>query len=311
MSKRYQRGMTLVEIMSAMAILALVMFVVIQLINNARNVTRANDRILDAEGQARMVFDRMALDFRRMIKRADVDYVFERATGNDRMFFYSEAPALFTGSSAQQNPVALIGYRINADHRLERLGLGLSWDGSFQGGVVFLSYPSYPLTGTSTPIAGSTIAEAFATTVAANSTAAGYHILAEGVFRLECCFLLKSTRKPDGTYLPAIYSNIPWDSRVGHRSMTGIGLSDVQAIVVTIAVLDTNSRTILASGNDLAQLADALPDPLDKDLDGNPPELMATTWQNRINDGTLRDLPVPKAAANQVRIYQRAFQVTP
>ncbi|XHR30649.1 MAG: type II secretion system protein J [Chthoniobacteraceae bacterium] len=309
--RRGQNGMTLIEMMSAMAILILLMFVVIQLINNARNVTTASDKILDAESQARIVFDRMALDFNRMVKRADVDYVFNHSSGNDQLFFYSEAPALFTGSAAQQNPVSLVGYRINTEHRLERLGFGLSWDGASQGGVVFLSYPSYPVTGTSTPIAASTITGAFAPVVVSTSTVTSYHILAENVFRLECCFLLKPSRKTDGSYLPAVYSNSPWDTRIGHAGLVGIGLSDVQAIVVAIAVLDTTSRKILTSADDLQQMADALPDPRDQDLGANPPKLMSTTWQNRINDGTLRSLPVPKAAANQIRVYQRTFQLNP
>jgi len=310
--KRHARGgMTLVEMMSAMAILILVMFVVIQLINNARNITTASQRLLDAESQARMVFDRMALDFGRMVKRADVDYVFDRSAGNDRMYFYSEAPVLFTGSSAQQNPVGLVGYRINSEYCLERLGCGLSWDGTAQAGVVFLSYPNYPITGTSTPVAGSTLPDAFATLLAPGSTGAAYHVLAESIFRLECCFLLKPGRKADGTYLPAVYSNLPWDTRLGHAGTAGIGLSDVQAVVVAIAVLDSGSRKTLTSTNDLKQLADALGDPLDTALGGNPPELMATTWQNRINNGTLRGLPVSKSVANQVRVYQRTFQLSP
>ena len=303
--------MTLIELMSAMALVVLVMFVVIQVINNTRTVASASDKLLDAESQARMVFDRMALDFARMVKRADVDYVFTRPAGNDRLFFYSEAPALFTSAAALQNAVALIGYRINADHQLERLGLGLTWNGGTPNGMVFLAYPSYPVTGTSTPIAGSTISDAFSSSVSAASSDSGYHILAENVFRLECCFLLKPYKQADGTYLPAIYSNLPWDVRAGHTSTVGIGLSDVQAIVIAIAILDGKSRKILSNTNDLSLLANVLPDPTDANLVADPPMLMATTWQNLINSGSLGKLSLPKAAANQVRVYQRTFQLNP
>ena len=75
--------------------------------------------------------------------------------------------------------------------------------------------------------------------------------------------------------------------------------------------MDEKSRKTLSRTSDLNLLASALPDPTDANLVANPPELMASTWQNLINSGNMAELALPKTAANQVRVYQRTFQLNP
>ena len=89
-----------------------------------------------------------------------------------------------------------------------------------------------------------------------------------------------------------------------------IGLADVSAIVVAIAILDTNSRKIVTQ-NQLAAAASALADFTEPAASqaANPP-LMATTWENTINSTqpTFSSLTgLSPTAAGQVRIYQRYF----
>jgi type II secretory pathway pseudopilin PulG len=158
----------LVELLVAIAILAIIVAAVAQIVGTASTLTTVTNKRIDANSQARTVFDRMANDFARMVKRNDVDYIFYKATGgtglNDTMFFFSEGasyfdsttwnPALsgYPSTAPEKNRVSLVGYRVNNGtetgtpgptyYQLERLGKALSWDGSPSiNPVVFLTYP--------------------------------------------------------------------------------------------------------------------------------------------------------------------------
>src|SRR4051812_19952240 len=111
-----RQAFTLTELIVAISVLTLLTTFVAQLVSNATVVTTHSRKRLDADGQARLVFDRMAGDFSKMLKRSDVDYLFCKQAGNDRMFFYSEAPAYYDGTASSIKPrssMALLGYRIN------------------------------------------------------------------------------------------------------------------------------------------------------------------------------------------------------
>lgn len=292
-----RKGFTLIELLVAMALLALVMLAVTQMMNSTRIVTATSGKRMAAEAEARTVFDRMSGDFARMVKRADVDYSALKQSGNDAFYFFSESPAYASanGTASNQNPVSLVGYRINAASQLERLGKGLTWNE-----VQFLAFPDSPVTNSSVPVSGSTIAGAFGAEISQATNAA---ILADNVFRMEITFLLKPFNNSDGTYLPATYSDDPWDTRAGHSCLTGIGLSDVQTIVVTLAILDPSSRKILPPGTDFSKAVEALQD------NTNLSKLPSQVWQETINNNAFAIDGFPASAARQVRIFQRAFPI--
>jgi prepilin-type N-terminal cleavage/methylation domain-containing protein len=150
-------GFTLVEMLAAVAVLTLIVLAGSALTITASSLLTYNNKHMDANDQARTVFDRMANDFARMSKRRDVDFIFWKATSatpttagiNDTMYFYTEAsgyfdsttfttegiPAGYTGNASEENAYTLAGYRVNnlstspSYNQLERLGLPLSWDG--------------------------------------------------------------------------------------------------------------------------------------------------------------------------------------
>jgi hypothetical protein len=219
-----------VELLVATAVLVLMIAMVGQLFNSATSVTTGSRKQLEADNQARMVFDRMALDFAKMVKRRDVDSIMcKSGTGadvqNDSLFFFSEAPA-YTGPGIKDNKssVALIGYRINQNSQLERLGNTLGWDGTLQGseddapgGIVFLSGSS--VSGP-TVIYGEQgrIADTWKTTIGkfdsnppfVSGSSKDYHVLAESVYRMEVCFLVKDFNLEDANAgTKAVYSNFP------------------------------------------------------------------------------------------------------
>jgi type II secretory pathway component PulJ len=320
------RAFTLIELLVSIAMVTLLILVVVSIMNSATSLITLDTKKMDADSEARAVFDRMTGDFAAMVKRTDVDYQFNNTTaaenGSANIFFYSEAPAISATAAPEDGTTSslnssssLVGYRINASHQLERLGKGLQWvpnsstsiDGS-PDGMVYLTYASLPITSTSTPVAG-TLATTFPTVLAAGSNDTNYHVIGDGVFRFTYWFLLKSFQAADGTYSPGIYSSVPYDARLQHTSLTGIGLQDVQAIVVSIGILDTASRKLLPSATSLDSLAGAFPDPTTASLltgaTGTP------TWESIANAGTLAESAgIPRLVAAQVRVYQRTFNLT-
>ena len=221
---------TLIELIVSMTVLTLLVLMVAELISGATAVTVGDRQHLDADSQARLTFDRLAIDIARMVRRPDVDYLFAKQTGsamgaNDKMFFYSEAPAFYDGDPTklqERSSVALLGYRINAAFQLERLGKLLTWDGlpgaasasaaATPGGVMFLTRPSAAVN----PDPLSTLAGNWPTTIgtsADNPPYSGsdtdYHVLAEQVFRLEICYLLKPVLLNSGLYQAAAYAGVP------------------------------------------------------------------------------------------------------
>ena len=310
------KGFTLVELLVAIAVVAILMAAVIGILSDATLVTTQSRKHMDADGQARMIFDRMGEDFAGMFKRRDVDYLFAKSTGNDTLYFYSDAPALAGTTSAYPNSTALIGYRISTSFQLERMGSGLVWGGAPPNGVDFLTYPLTPTSNPPSPDLNSTFMNPVWSTLGTESDF--YRVLGDAVFRLEYCFLLKPLKQPNGEMSPACYSNLAYRTAAQGASpdpltlyapgstpttLYGLGVTNVQAIVVTMALLDAASRK-LVSASTVQSLADALPDSLDSNLSSSPPQLMAQTWNASL--ATLKS-GWPKAAVGNVHIYQRTF----
>jgi prepilin-type N-terminal cleavage/methylation domain-containing protein len=296
-------GFTLIELLIAIAVLTLLVVMVAQITKSATDTTVASGKHMDSDSQARIIFDRMANDFAGMVKRQDVDYVFAKQTGNDTMFFYSRAPAYFDTSPTvtAKGLIALVGYRINTSFQLERLGKGLTWDGTSAappapGGMVFLTTPAIagttPTPGT-TPFPASTLAGNWSSTLGAapgynSGTDTDYHVLSDQTYRMEITFLLK-----DGTL-----SNTPYIAP--NTSINGF--KDVSAVVVALGLLDATSRTILLQNNVVPTttgnlMIAALPEA----VDGTP---IAQTWGN---SSYLTTSGIPQAAQAHLRIYQRYF----
>ena len=312
-------GFTILELLVSMAVLALLVVLVAQLTNSATLTITGSRKHMDADSQARMILDRMAIDIGCMVMRGDVDCIVKGSNaddpnqaptmlGNDAVFFFSEAPGYWPSKlkSAQKSLVTLVGYRINETattsapaYVLERLASAVGWEtvtdstGKTYKGLTFLT----PDSATSTSAPGSTIATGWSTSVGTivnnytDGTSTDFQAIGEQVFRFEYCYLLKN----------GSFSLVPFIAP--HTSAQG--MQDVSAIVVAIAILDSTSRKITA---DLKQLSNALPDVTAADLSASPPVLMAESWKNAINSPAFATTAgIPRSAASQVRVYQRFF----
>lgn len=296
-----RKAFTLIELLVSVAVLLMLLALILQLCNSAASITSTGNKRMDADAQARALFDRMAIDFGAMVKRPDVDYYLKgrppannQKSGNDQIAFYSEVAGYASGSPG---PVSLVAYRLNSStHRIERLGKGLKWNGvsTSDTPVVFLPIPlASPLPSplpSPMPAPAPTPAWPQAATMDADTD---YEPCGPQVFRMEYYYILKGQNASG----PSILSDTPWETRapLNHDSVNG--LQDVAAIGVVVAVLDSKSR-VLASDADLETLAAKMDDfsPTMK-----PGDLEAQ-WQAAVNAGGL-----PRAVASAIRIYGRCF----
>lgn len=290
------RGFTLAELLVSMVVLVILVFLATHLVNSAATVTILGHKRMDADSQARQVFDRMAVDFAQMLRRKDVDYYgkllsLQQVNRNDQTAFYSAVPGYYPSGSTgtQQSPLSLVAYRVNnnstspAYNRLERLGKGLVWNG--------LSATPTPAPLVFLPVTISTMWP-YATN---QDPDPAYEVIGPDVFRFECYYQLK-----DGTYWDAICkgANCTWD---------------VSAIVVTIAVIDPRSRLLLndsqiatLNGNSASLSSNFL---LDYRTDFDKPGLLPNFWQQKLNT-IIRTGSLPRQAVSGIRVYERFFNVS-
>jgi hypothetical protein len=282
-------GFTLAELLVAVGVLVLLVLLVSQLLNSAATIMTLGHRQMNADSQARELFDRIAIDFAQIVLRADVDYYLKssstandcrlctRQRGNDQIAFYSTVPGWAALTGAQQSPVSIIGYRIHLSqdtlsNRLERLGEGLVWNGATSdtrsdgrpASVIYWA-PLNPW---------------------ANLSNSPFDIIGPNVFRFEYYYLLKN----------GDLSSTPWYATSSVR-----GLQDVSAIIVDIAVIDPKSRGLL-SNSDIAGLAEDL-----ADYGGEAPGGLLAGWRTVLDEN--RTLPRP--ALSSVRLYERCFYLPP
>jgi Tfp pilus assembly protein PilV len=300
-SRRSSGGFTLVELLVSFTVLGLIMVGVAQMMSSALSATLGGYKHMDADTQARMVLDRMAFDISKMTKRTDVDYYFGKNTGNDQMAFYSESGGYYPSdltSATQQSDVSLVGYMIK-NNQLCRLSKGLTWNAVNTTDMAMIFNPN------PTNVTSNTITTAAIT----GGTDSSYQVIGDQVFRLEYCFLLQSSPTSTVT-LPlassqtqsvAYFSDTPWVT----PDTTPLGLKDVTAIVVTIAVLDTKSRAILSNSTSaLTTAASNLGDDTFSTTTkaATTSSLPLVTWKAKLASN---GLGLPQAAASQVRFYQR------
>ena len=287
-----QRGnpaFTLAEMLVAISVLMLFVLLLTQLINHTAFVTTLGNKRMDADSQARPLFERMALDFAQIVKRSDVSYYLKTAdtpmTGNDLVGFYSAVQGFYPTAPS---PISVVAYRVNSDSSnllayncLERMGKGLDWNGASPActPVVFL-----PLTlhGTWPSVAS---ASTYDDTDPARRT---YEIIGPQVFRFEYYYVEKTTGS-------LVAYPTAW------TSLSAVAIKDAVAIVVGIAVIDTKSKVLL-SNSQMATLVETLPDYASG---WGPGELLAQ-WQSAL-DGIAN---IPRPAISGIHLYERCFYIS-
>jgi len=328
-----RNGFTLAEILVSMAVLTLLLLFVSQLVSHATALNRTGNKHIDTDTQARVVLDRIAIDIGQMLKRTDVDYYIKQPIkynghsnghgfgkklqtgqqGSDQIAFFSQVSGYYP-STGSQSPLSLVAYRINEDStsasylKLERMGKGLLWNG--------VSQSNQPPTNTNytSPIVFLPLLINDRWPAATSGTTANtdYELVGPQVFRFEYYYLLKNGSVTD----------VPWDTTARTTQQTlatpvSIGLTDVQAIAVAIAVIDPASRSLISNPS-FFEIADDMDDFTTAPGRGNGGAKkigdLEVQWNTAVqsivstghtSDGHL----VPPAAASAIRIYNRYFDL--
>lgn len=275
-------GFSLVELLVAMSVVVVFLLLVVQMVSSTSTVTSGVKRRLDADAEARSVFDRLAVDISQMVIRADVDSIFigSPLAGaasndlNDQFYFFSQSPGYATSSTAQ-SLLSLVGYRVR-NRQLERLGVQRSWDE-----LTFLTTNS-----ARTGFDPQTLAQTL------DSLSNNFRVISPSVFRMEAALLMKpGTTNADGTVNQAnSYARLtdPLNPRRG--------LGNVAAIVVALGILDQGSRAAVP-GSQMDSTATLLPD---STTNGGIP---LTQWgSNIISAGG-----IPPVVRAKTRLYIRHF----
>ena len=300
---RRTHGFTLVELLVSVSVLVLLVLLTTQLINSAATVTTLGHKLMDADSQAREVFDRMAVDFAQMVKRSDVDYYLKKfgigpfTRQNDQIAFYSTVPGYYP-STGSRSPVSLVGYRVNSDpnspayNKMERLGKGLVWNGvSTDTPVVFLPQ---------------TIGVTWPSAISTSTPDSDYELIGPQVFRFEYYYL-----RTDLTL-----SDTPSAGPGGAN-----GMRNIAAIVVDLAVIDPRSRALLTEDQinklNFATLTQSTNTFLsDFTSDQNQPgQFLFSKWRktlkNLISGAVTTTPPMPRQALQGIRLYERYFYLSP
>jgi prepilin-type N-terminal cleavage/methylation domain-containing protein len=327
-----KRAFTLVEILVSLVALSVIVVLVSLLLNAATKTITSSGKHMNADSQARLILNRMAIDFSNMVQRTDIDYSsFKQPSGtlspqynnsvvpanlqtanagnpgNDQCAFYAKGVGYFSSgstppASASRGALTLVGYNMAVDPYfnggqrpvLQRIGKGLGWESDPAGSYLSLSYLPVTLTGQWPSLF---------------SSDPDWKTVGDQVFRFEYNYLLKPNYSSATTPYPSKLSNTPyWDSTTNKMMPTNPhtcinGFQDVAAIVVSIAVLDSTSGVIVSNSN--TALEKSLPDAVEgADI--------RSSWLTIINSSTFaKNAGIPQEAASAVRVYERYIYLAP
>ena len=316
-------GFTLVEVLVAVAVLALLVALLGQLFINVTAASSISSNHMESDARVRLLFERMAADFSHILKRTDIDCYLKAPSysewtspavtaannlqtgpANDQMAFFSEVAGYSDVTGIEQNSVSLVAYRVNTTGTapcIERLGKALSWSGGASGIFPVAFMPSTILTtwpaATLTPASSGTSDPAYD---------ADFETIVPSAFRFEYYYQLRS----------GALSATPWYDSVrpapdGSIHTTLNGFADVAGIGVVVAVTDHKSTQLIAASalqTLTGQLVDA-PSNGTILVNGSTVNFTVGTMQQNWQ-ATVSGSALPAAAKNGIRVYEQLFSIS-
>lgn len=161
MKRRSLRAFSLIEVLVAAAVFAVLLLLFLQMTSGASELTGHSKRRMDSLVDARSALDRLGFDLDQRVRDPAVPLLVEKQAGSDALTFYAASQA-----GGASRPVSSLSYRVK-DHLIQRGVQATAWSGT--NPVVFqpsaIPKPADP----------------------------EFDSLTTAVFRMECSFLLKST----------------------------------------------------------------------------------------------------------------------
>jgi prepilin-type N-terminal cleavage/methylation domain-containing protein len=296
---------TLVEILVAMAVLALIIVMVSEIFTGSSAAISQNSESMGALDASQAVFQQMGSDISRMLLRDDVDYSFAKtgttgSPGNDTLSFYARTTGLASSGSpptGTPRPLSVVGYQVatnasTSNQELQYSALQIDWDN--------VSNPSNPLVFTS---ATQLLTPPNTLPLLSTATPSSFTTLAPEVIRMEICFQLVNDPKGNSPAQLLTPTAPVYVAASPPPTAPAIAIPrpirNLAGILVGIVVIDPKSRLILPPGTDLkvAQLfADAVAN-----------EDLLSLWTPDNTAAKLEGAGVPVKAVAGVHIYQKYF----
>lgn len=270
------RGFSLIEILVAFAVLALLAVLFVQALNATSGVVAQSSKDLDVHADMRQALDRLTMDLAAKVRRDEVPTNVLKQPGNDALIFKSSVPA---APENGMNPrgIALVAYRVS--------NLGPSGNSS---DPIHLQRSSQALTWSNSARVLEFIDPTAGTPVPSAPPDAAFDALGPGVFRFEVTYIAA-----EGPHQSLERSDFPSTSREFDRN--------VAALVVTVAALDRESRRILSDPQrQIADLAESFPD-----SENGTSTIDAWSQLASESDRLATDAGIPLRAASAVRVMQR------
>jgi len=267
---------TLLEILVAVAVLAVLALIMVGILDSTAKVTGSSQQRMSADSGARQALDRIGADILAALRREDLHDVVEKRPGNDRIVFFAQAEGY--GGDRGISQVSYCG----SDHPdlgsasenfgngvLLRGSSGKNWTGT--GQLSFGAAPSLPA-----------------------MDASQMELAAADIFRFELGFLMGDGRIE--TTLPPVSGN----AYLLTANRSAPAADQVRAVIVSIAALDQRGRVLIDDAT-LAALPGKLVDAAR--VAAGAQDNILQVWRNAIQADT--DLPPP--VRNAIKVYQRVY----
>ncbi len=265
-----EKSFTLVELLVAMAITSVLVFLFVQMIDLVSRSIKLSSQMMDSNAKARFVFDRMAMDFERMPKRLDMGYVMTNAApGNDFFRFVSR----LKGPGGDRT-VSLVGYKLMKDAKgyygLYRGVHGYNWEDL---GFMGLNESGQP-------------PDLLNLNPAIAIRNDDYDLLVPDLFRVTVAFQCKNDGK--------IYRDPP------QFSDGTVQITNIASVVVGLAIMDSKTKGMMTL-EQVDLLASKFVTPRDE-------VLPYQAWSTNLEKGFPQFMEgLPKPVAQSVHIYQNFY----
>ena len=300
--------------MVSISVLAVLGGLVAQLMSSTSRLTANSKQSSECDTEARYALTQISADLARRVRRPDVDALVKKMVGNDEMFLFSEtsgyAPNLTDPSDANKStnrsPISLVGYRVQTVEKgglplmeLQRYARALPWtstsDDKALPFVVLTGSPPSPLpastlAGTDGKGGGGSFPEAVA---GAQSESLYFQPIAQNIIRFEISLL----RKPDMSDPAAPKAARLLSDAEIPGELSKNGFSNISAIVVSLAILDTQSAA-KTRPQDIDELD--LEDSNSNDFPEYPVDKWNTKFKEKISS-------LPRYLASGIHFYQRVI----
>lgn len=292
-------GFTLIELLVAMAVLALVAVLLTGILTTTNRVAVLSNQSVDAAAQARLAFDRLAIDLAEIITAQNADIRVANSGGGDQLRFLAYVPSIGITAAASRG-LSVISYAMaahpdnNGRRCLLRGGKPIAWsDRNILGQTP---------TGVPRGFADSE----FPAGLTPGST--DMQVLSPGVIQMAIAFQLRpdagTVTLQDGTTVSADGGFVYSPPVMTVTSSTGsstehVDVSRIAGLLVGVVALDLRSLNLLDPGQ-VSALAAAFPVPANG-------VLPLARWVPIAENPDAMPTTIPLTARQGVRVFQRYF----